>query len=123
MDARQLGNQIRKDLATGVPKGSSLRSIRQFVMDVERSNDPAALLNAGPGSAGDERWDAFLAGVGEYVAVNAGIEVPAWTDVAPLDPHWHFSDFPKTHPIAFAETPAPLARRGVFIRQASLVNV
>lgn len=123
MDVQRLVAIIRSDLANGVSKGSSLRAVRQFIMDVERSADPSKLVEPDPGSTGDERWDAFVAGVGEDLAERFGFDVPAWTDTEPLDTPWYFSDYPKTHDIAVAETPAALKRRGVFIRRASLINI
>jgi len=123
VDVQQLATQIRLDIANGISDGASLRAVRQFIMDVERAENPAELVNRDPGSTGDSRWDALVAGVGEDLAYRLGFEVPKWTRCEPLTTFWFFSEYPKTHPTAFVETPAALARRGVFIRRDSLINV
>ena len=101
-----------------------LRAVRQFVMDADASGDVSRLLEGEPESTGDLRWDALVAGVAEDVAVRHGVRIPAWiSSREPLSEWWFVTDFARLHPTAFFETPPAIARHGVFIRRASLVNV
>ncbi len=99
------------------------RAVRQFVTDADR--EPAASIAESPGTTGDPRWDALVAGVAEDVAVRNGCRVPTWV----RDPErhlaewWFVTDIDKLRAQAFVETPAALATHGVFMRRASLVNV
>ena len=125
MTANDLTEQIQQDIADGRTKGDMLRAIRQFLMDAKRVDDLTALVDADPGSTGDARWDALIAGVVENLMFRRSMKVPRWT-VQPgrfLTEWWFVTDFPRLHPTAFVETPAAIANRGVFIRRSSLENV
>lgn len=119
----ELAESIRATFLEGAGKGSALRLVRQFVMDADRSDTPGLLMAAAPGSTGDPRWDALIAGVCEDVAFRHDTKVPAWTATGPLEEFWFVTDFDRLHPTAFVESPAALARRGVFMRRSSLVNL
>ena len=101
-----------------------LRLVRQFVMDADRGEVALAIAER-PGSSGDVRWDALVAGVVEDLALRHGCRVPSWVrdPSLTLDTWWFVTDFKKLHPQAFVETPAALATHGVFMRRASLVNL
>ena len=118
-----LSVSIRSDILTAASKGSTLRLVRQFVMNADRSADVASMITLAPDSTGDERWDALVAGVCEDIAYRHGVAVPAWTSTPPLSQFWFVTDFERLHPTAFLESPPALARRGVFMRRDSLVNV
>lgn len=102
-----------------------LRRVRQFVMDADRSADPAELIAEAAPPTGDRRWDAFLAGVVEDMAFRLGVKTPAWTRESSryLDEWWFVTDYPSLRPWALIESPPAVANHGVFIRRASLVNV
>ncbi len=124
MNVGDLADCLRQDLELGVSKHNMLKLVRQFVMDVDRADDPAVMLVPEPQPTGDERWDAFVTGVAEDAAVRHGVAIPKWVSARePLDEWWFVTDYPGLHPSAFVETPPALARHGVFIRRASLVNV
>lgn len=118
-----LARSVRADLASGASKGSTLRLVRQFVMDADASPDPSPLMSSPPESTGDERWDTLIAGVCEDIAFRHGTAVPAWTTTQSLTEFWFVTDFERLHPTAFLESPPALARRGVFMRRSSLINV
>jgi hypothetical protein len=93
-------------------------------MDANQSG-AAVLVAEPPETTGSPQWDAFVAGLVEFVAFNAGVPVPSWTKTPDkfLKTWWFLMPFASLHGIALAETPAALANRGVFISRASLVNV
>jgi hypothetical protein len=59
----------------------------------------------------------MLAGVVEHLCFHHDVAVPAWA-LRPerfLDRWWFVTPYKSLHPSAFAETPAALGNRGVFI--------
>lgn len=87
--------------------------------------DVARAIDSDPGSIGDDRWDALIAGLVERAAHTAGVRTPLWT-AAPsrfLDRWWFLTPYRSLHPSAMVETPAELANRGVFVTESSLHSV
>lgn len=78
-----------------------------------------------PGSTGDRRWDALVAGVVERGAHRVGVRVPSWTAVPHrfLDAWWFLSPYRSLHASALVESPPELANRGVFLHESSLSRV
>lgn len=78
-----------------------------------------------PGSAGDRRWDALIAGVIERAAHRVGVRVPSWTAVPArfLQTWWFVSPYETLHASALVESPPELANRGVFLHESSLSRV
>lgn len=78
-----------------------------------------------PGSVGDQRWDALIAGVVERAAHGHGVRVPAWTAAADrfLDSWWFLSPYRSLHASALVESPPELSNRGVFVHESSLSRV
>jgi hypothetical protein len=125
LTAVALATEIAATWPTTQSDGDRLRLVRQYVMDLERATDPGALMVDPPGSTGDQRWDALIAGVVEDFAVRNAIANPRWT-VDParrLETWWFVTSIPALRPTAFVNTPAALSARGVFLQRASLVNV
>ncbi len=125
MNAELLSREVERSIAAGEGRGSTLRLIRQFVMDLARSDNPAEALRQTPRSTGDRRWDALIAGVVEDFALHHGIEAPRWVFEPSrfLDQWWFFTTVVAMYPTAIVETPAALSNHGVFLTRASLVNV
>ena len=125
VNVNNLADGLKSDLTHGESQGQSLRLVRQFVMDLERSDNPEELFAETPESTSDLRWDALIAGVVEDFAFEHGLVVPAWTLKSSrfLDRWWFVTSVPALYTTAMLETPAALANRGVFIQRASLVNV
>ena len=125
VDVVDLAHAVRRSLADGEPVGDTLRLVRQFVMDLEATEDQSTLLAEDPPSTGDARWDALIAGVVEDFALHHGLPAPSWV-FAPsryLSKWWFVTSFTSMRPTAIVETPAALSGRGVFVQRASLVNV
>ncbi|WP_153415349.1 hypothetical protein [Nocardia macrotermitis] len=113
--------------------GEALRQVIQFLDEVEHMDSTRVreTVHGEPGSTGDRRWDALLAGIAEYVSRRAGLLVPGWT-AAPsrfLDRFWFVIEdilgrpAPGLAAAAFVSSPAELAGRGVFLDRSSLASV
>ena len=74
---------------------------------------------------GDQRWDAFVAGLTEWLAVQGGVQTPGWTHEAEryLDHGWWVSRLPSMRAWEYAGTPLSLKVRGVYLHHESLTNV
>ncbi|MBI2170295.1 MAG: helix-turn-helix transcriptional regulator [Actinobacteria bacterium] len=83
------------------------------------------MIAADPPSTGDPRWDAFLAGVAEWLASQAGVPSPRWASRPKrfLSHGWWVSPRRSLRAWQFAGTPASLQKRGVYLHRESLVNV
>ena len=125
MTAVELAELLAEDLRLGRTTGDMLRAVRQLVMDADRSPDVSALIADEAPPTGDQRWDALIAGVVEFVAARRGVTTPSWVTSPErfLTEWWFVTEFPRLRPTAFVETPAAIANRGVFLRRATLENV
>jgi transcriptional regulator with XRE-family HTH domain len=117
----ELAGLIRTDLATAGTRAEhdATRLLFGFADDFRGSPRPGklALIQADPPATGDLRFDAALAGLAEFFASEAGLVAPPWTG-APgrfVEPWWFVTDRPAFHAYVLANTPAFLARHGVFI--------
>lgn len=83
------------------------------------------VTRADPGSIGERKWDALLAGVVERAAHRHGVRVPSWTATPDrfLDVWWFLSPYKTLHASAMVETPPELANRGVFLHESSLSRI
>ncbi len=115
---RDLAITIRADLEQGDEQGA-LRLLFGFADDFRGSPRPGrvALIADEPASTGDARFDAALAGVAELFAAEGGIEAPAWVNGPSrfVTPWWFVASRPAFHAYTLANTPALIARHGVFM--------
>ncbi len=89
------------------------------------ATDVTTAIAEDPGSTGDQRWDALIAGVVERAAHSACLCTPVWT-AAPsrfLNRWWFLSPYRSLHASALVDTPPELANRGVFVHESSLCSV
>jgi transcriptional regulator with XRE-family HTH domain len=114
----ELGQTIREDLGQGQER-DALRLLFGFADDFRGSSRPGriALLQEEPPPTGDVRFDAALAGVAELFAAEGAIVAPAWVSGAGrfVEPWWFVASRPAFHAYTLANTPAVLARHGVFM--------
>ncbi len=90
-----------------------------------KPGEVARAIENDPGSTGDGRWDALIAGLAEKAAHGAGVRSPVWT-VAPsrfLDSWWFLTPYRSLHASALVDSPPELANRGVFVHEASLRSI
>ncbi|MFE6966670.1 hypothetical protein ACFVAJ_16300 [Agromyces sp. NPDC057679] len=68
----------------------ALRMIVQSLDHFRHAGTPELIADflVEPGSTGDIRWDALLAGAVAWTAKDLGHPAPAWTDVPPLEEEW-----------------------------------
>ncbi len=93
--------------------------------DAADRREQARMVTAEPLPTGDDRWDAFVAGLAEWLTVRAGMPTPPWTQ-APgrfLDGGWWVTPLASMRAWEYAGTPVSLQRRGVFLHRDSLTNV
>jgi transcriptional regulator with XRE-family HTH domain len=114
----ELGHTIGEDLEHGRER-DALRLLFGFADDFRGSSRPGriALLRDEPPPTGDARFDAALAGVAELFAAEGTIAAPAWVNGPGrfVEPWWFVASRPEFHAYTLANTPAVLARHGVFM--------
>ena len=124
--AAGLARAIRADLDAG-ELHQPVRRAAEFAHRF-RAADPAMrhrMITAEPRPIGDERWDALVAGLVEWLAVQTGTRVPEWS-IDPsrfLDHGWWITSMESMRAWEYAGTPVSLQRRGVYIHRDSLTNV
>ncbi|HVF75652.1 MAG TPA: helix-turn-helix domain-containing protein [Acidimicrobiales bacterium] len=85
----------------------------------------ARMITAEPAPTGDERWDAFLGGLAEWLAVTTDEAAPGWVhdDSRFLARGWWVTPMRSMRAWEYAGTPAAFKIRGVFLHRDSLRNV
>jgi transcriptional regulator with XRE-family HTH domain len=81
------------------------------------------LINDEPAAVGDVRWDAFLAGLAEYVTQRDGLVLPEWTGATSrrLEQRWFLvSDSPTAQKRSISTSPEPFRSRGVYLEPHDL---
>jgi transcriptional regulator with XRE-family HTH domain len=114
----ELGQTIGEDLKQDRER-DALRLLFGFADDFRGSSRPGkvALLQDEPPPTGDARLDAALAGVAELFAAEGAISAPAWINEPRrfVEPWWFVASRPAFHAYTLANTPAVMARHGVFM--------
>jgi len=114
----ELAQTIGEDLEESRER-DAVRLLFGFADDFRGSSRPGriALLADEPHLTGDARFDAALAGVAELFASEAAIPAPAWVDGPDrfVEPWWFVASRPALHAYTLANTPAVIARHGVFM--------
>jgi transcriptional regulator with XRE-family HTH domain len=127
VNAFGLVRSIREYVATG-DTSWVIRMTAQFVswMDKKSKTEILRLLIMAPPTTGSIEWDAFVAGIVEWIAHKAGLDVSGtWVE----EPQYYLNhavwigsrDGEKA--IEFAGTPTSLKIRGFFLHRDSLVNL
>lgn len=127
----QAGEGVTSALRRADPDGA-LRHVVQLIDDLHGAS-PEAVAEAVRDESeptGSRRWDAMLAGIGEYLCRHR-VRVPGWT-AAPsrfLHEFWFVVGDVLGHVppglacVALVESPPELANRGVFLDRSALVSV
>lgn len=125
---RQVADDARRLLAEGAGDRDLFRHTVAQMLDFyasagRRGVDAAGLFVDGPGLTGDERVDAGLAGLAEYLAERDGWPVPAWvTEPGRYANGWLACAIPGLREIAQQETPAAFRRHGVLLTAGDLAR-
>lgn len=128
----QAGEGVKSALRRDDPD-EALRHVVQVIDDLQGASTEAVVeaVRDEPEPTGSRRWDAMLAGVGEYLCRRRQVRVPGWT-AAPsrfLDEFWFVvGDVLGRVPaglacVALVESPPELANRGVLLDQTALASV
>jgi hypothetical protein len=112
---------VSSDVATPVRKAAELTH-RFWATDAERRR---RMIAAEPPPTGDDRWDAFLGALGEWLAVRAGMDAPAWVHRPDryLGRGWWVTPMSSMRAWEYAGSPASFQSHGVYIHRDSLTNV
>jgi hypothetical protein len=98
----------------------------QFLDDfrASRRRQQSNLIKEEPPPTGNDRLDAYVAALAEYLAQEAGLRAPDWVDKPErfLKTWWIEADVPSERPAAVAQSPAQFRRRGVFIPERELAR-
>jgi len=83
------------------------------------------MITAKPPETGDPRWDAFVAGLAEWLAVQADIPAPGWVrdDNRYLHRGWWVTPMESMRAWEYAGSPMSFQSRGVYLHRRSLTNV
>jgi hypothetical protein len=100
--------------------------VREWVNEFRRAPDWAKLLiiESEPARV-DERWDALLAGVCEYLAFGESLRVPRWA-LSPsrfLEYGWWVTNLEGLRAVVMRDTPPALLARNVFLDGTALESV
>lgn len=91
----------------------------EFLEEYEHEPPSArrSLLEAEPPGTGDDRWDALLAGVAEWLAARDGFAAPDWVHAAArtLAASWCPYALASLQHLASQNSPPELRRHGVLI--------
>jgi hypothetical protein len=95
------------------------------VYDAAAAGERDALIRNEPRATGDQRFDALLAALVEFVCTRQGTPAPTWVEDPGrfLERWWFVSDMPAFHAEAIVHSPISFARRGVFVTQHALSYV
>ena len=121
-----LALSIQPDVAAG-----------DYIMPVRKAAELAArfagadegtrhrMVTARPPETGDPRWDAFLGGLAEWLAVRAELPAPAWVreDSRYLRRGWWVTPMESMRAWEYASSPVSFQSRGVYLHRESLTNV
>ncbi len=114
----QLSPTISEDLSVD-RESDAVRLLFGFADDFRGSSRPGrvTLVAEEPAPTGDRRFDAALAGLAEFFAAEAGIAAPTWVngDLRFVEPWWFVASRPAFNAYTLANSPALLARHGVFM--------
>jgi transcriptional regulator with XRE-family HTH domain len=101
------------------------RAVIQLADDLAREHgaERVALVVVPPPRTGDDRYDAFIAGVVELRLDEESLPHPRWlADAAKLNQYWYVDESSVDDPGVIDRTPGPLRARGVIIDAVELAS-
>jgi transcriptional regulator with XRE-family HTH domain len=121
-----LAQAMREDLANGDTTWP-VRRAAEFVHRFHHS-DPdrrRRMIAARPPDTGDERWNAFVAALAEWLAVTGDVSTPTWAHEPDryLGYGWWITSMRSMRAWEYAGSPVSFQIRGIYIHRDSLVNV
>jgi len=114
----EVSRTIAEDLAQG-DEAAAVRLLFGFADDFRGSSRAgrAALITKRPGPTGAACFDAALGGLAEFFAAEGGVIAPDWVNEPDrfVVPWWFVASRTAFHAYVLANTPALIARHGVFM--------
>jgi hypothetical protein len=80
----------------------------------------SSLLADEPSPVGDERWDALLAALAEYLAAQHDLAPPDWAELRVLQRRWFPAELKVQRAEALVWAPAAFRKHGVYIAASDL---
>jgi transcriptional regulator with XRE-family HTH domain len=121
-----LARALRDDIAAG----ESSLPVRRAAELAHRFHNADAdtrrrMIAARPPDTGDQRWDAFVAALGEWLALHTGTPVPGWVHEPDryFGGGWWVTSMKSMRAWEYAGSPAPFKSHGVYLHRQSLLNV
>jgi hypothetical protein len=109
-------------LLVGADESRRWRLVAEFLEEYrwEPSDARYGMLAAEPPSAGDERWDVFLAALAEHLTARDGRGAPSWVESRSLRRLWFPFNTRAARVDALVHAPAAFRRRGVYVAAQEL---
>jgi hypothetical protein len=109
-------------LMAGGDESRRWRLVAEFLEDYrwEPPGARLALLDEEPPGTGDDRWDVFLAALGEHLAARDGRAGPGWSEGRSLRRLWFPFNTRAARADALVRAPAAFRRRGVYVAAQEL---
>ena len=86
----------------------------------ESADAQPSLLREEPSLVGDERWDALLAALAEYLAAKHDLAPPAWAEPRVLRRPWFPAELRVQRADALTRAPAAFRKHGVYLSATDL---
>ena len=109
-------------LLVGADESRRWRLVAEFLEEYrwEPSDARQGMLAEEPASAGDERWDVFLAALAEHLTARDGRGAPGWVESRSLRRLWFPFNTRAARVDALVHAPAAFRRRGVYVAAQEL---
>ncbi|WP_250285788.1 MULTISPECIES: helix-turn-helix domain-containing protein [unclassified Frankia] len=121
---------LARSIVSDIPAGERTEPVRKAAELAHRFRgaDPdirRRMITAMPPATGDQRWDAFLAALAEWLAVQEDLPVPAWAhhDSRYLRHGWWVTSMPSMRAWEYAGSPVSFQNHGVYLHRDSLTNI
>jgi transcriptional regulator with XRE-family HTH domain len=113
---------IERDDVTTVLRKTSEFVARFLASETDKQR---LMISVEPETSLHDEWDAFAAGLAEWLAVIADVSIPPWAHNADryLNRAWWITNKKSLQAWEYAGTPASLQQHGVYVHRDSLVNV
>lgn len=121
-----LARSIRPDIAAEDYSGPVRKAAELATRFAGAAQDRRhRMITARPPDTGDPRWDAFLAGLAEWLAVRVGVPAPAWVydNSRYLRRGWWVTPMESLRAWEYAGSPMSFQSRGIYLHRDSLTNV